>query len=253
MKKLIAGNWKMNGTLAQAQALSRGIVAAVQDFPAIAESCDLALCVPHPHLSVVAAEISNAAGFSLGAQDCAVTKNGAHTGDVSAEMLADIGCRFVIVGHSERRTDHAELNMDISKKATLAIDCGLIPIICVGETEEQREQGGAREVVGRQLDESLPRVDAEIVVAYEPVWAIGTGKTASPEDVAEMHGFIRQRLRNLVPDPQVVRILYGGSMKPENAAELLRCPDVDGGLIGGASLEIKSFVAIAREGVATRD
>ncbi|MCB1581341.1 MAG: triose-phosphate isomerase, partial [Alphaproteobacteria bacterium] len=184
----------------------------------------------------------------FGAQDCSTYDNGAYTGDVSASMLSDSSCSYVIVGHSERRQYQQESNGMVAQKAAQVLKNDMIPIICVGETEAQRESGQAQDIVAAQLRASVPEVDRfhEIVIAYEPVWAIGTGKTASVDDVVEMHGLIREQLQELVPNADKVRILYGGSMKPENAKELLSTENVDGGLIGGASLSAESFLAIAR-------
>lgn len=233
MKKLIAGNWKMNldtqGAAALAQQLANGSVAGV----------DLAVCPVAVHLGVVV-DILKAAGIAAGGQDCSDQDGGAYTGQVSAAMLADIGARYVIVGHSERREYNGETDALVRAKAEQAIAVGLTPIICVGETLEQREAGQEQIVVAEQLAGSIPAGATDYVIAYEPVWAIGTGKVAEPSDVETMHGFIRSKVG------ADVRILYGGSMKPDNAAELLATPNVDGGLIGGASLDAESFLAIAR-------
>jgi triosephosphate isomerase (TIM) len=240
MKKLIAGNWKMNLDLAGAAALA-GDISGHPDYPATSKACDLLICPPFPYLG----RLNLVPGLSLGAQDCAAEDNGAYTGDVSARMLKDLGCAYVILGHSERRQHHGETDAHVAAKAAKAHEHGLIAIICIGETWEEREKGQAQDVVGRHLRDSLPpsATSGNTVIAYEPVWAIGTGKTATPKDAGEMHAFIRGRL----PGPAAKgRILYGGSIKPENAAELLAMPDIDGGLIGGASLKADQFISIAK-------
>jgi triosephosphate isomerase len=187
-------------------------------------------------------------GIAVGAQDCHAKASGAHTGDVSAEMLADAGAAFIIVGHSERRADHGESDAVVKAKAEAAIRAGLVAIVCVGETEAQRRSGQTLDVVGAQLDGSIPAglTGARLVVAYEPVWAIGTGLTPTPADVAEVHAFIRERLGKLLgADGAGVRILYGGSVKPSNAVELMGVANVDGALVGGASLKAVDFIGIA--------
>ncbi len=241
MKNLIAGNWKMNGTLESCLALARGVVEGIQADPQLLKKNEFLICPSYPYLVLVQAELTQA--VALGAQDCAVKNNGAHTGDVSAEMLKNINCSYVILGHSERRADHREQDGYIAEKAAMAHRAGLNTIICVGETEEQREKGIQEEVVGEQLRDSLPtHVTAEnTVIAYEPVWAIGTGKSATPDDIAAMHGFIRDQLED-----ENIRILYGGSMKPSNAADILTIENVNGGLIGGASLKAEDFLGIAK-------
>ena len=242
--KLIAGNWKMNGLLAEAQALAGAIATrAVEAGPA----CELLVCPPAQLLLPVAAALEHSA-VALGGQDCHPAESGAHTGDISAAMLRDVGCRYVIVGHSERRQDHGETSGRVQAKAAAALAAGLCPIVCIGETGAEREAGRAMAVVADQLRSSLPATDgASVVVAYEPVWAIGTGKTATPADVASVHEGIRAGLADLLGGDAAaaVRILYGGSVKPDNAAELLAVPDVDGALVGGASLKADDFLAIA--------
>lgn len=233
IKKLIVGNWKMNLSVTEASALAQQLVNDVTDV------ADLAVCPVFPHLGAVS-DILKVGGISMGAQDCSTQDNGAFTGQVSAEMLNDVGCTYVIVGHSERRQHNSETSGQVAKKAQKALDNGLSPIICVGETLEQRESGKEKDVVGFQLAQSIPEGAMDYVVAYEPIWAIGTGKVANAEDVAEMHAFIRTQVG------ASVRILYGGSMKPDNASELLATQNVDGGLIGGASLTAESFLAIAK-------
>lgn len=248
MKKLIAGNWKMSGTIDTAKKLIADIVNGIHEEPDLAEKCDFLVCPPFLHIYAARHAIQTVDTVMLGGQDCFLKDNGAHTGDVSARMLVDSGCKYVILGHSERRGFHNESSVFISRKVKMAHEQGLIAIVCVGETEEDRDEGEQEEVVALQLRESLPdTVTAEnTVIAYEPVWAIGTGKTALPQDVKDMHAFIRKQLGRRVDNPEKMKILYGGSMKPENAADLLATPNVDGGLIGGASLKASEFLGIAR-------
>lgn len=241
---LIAGNWKMNGLSADALSLVEGLVgqkAAAGEIP-----FEMAVCPPAPLIPLVAKAV-NGSGIGVGGQDCHAAEKGAHTGDVSADLLADLGCGYVIVGHSERRTDHDETDADVRAKAARAQQAGLSAIICIGETEAERDAGETLAVVRRQLSGSVPEAAAaaNTVIAYEPVWAIGTGKTPTAADVQDVHAAIRSHLSGLVGDSaQDIRVLYGGSMKPANAAELLALEDVDGGLIGGASLDAESFWAI---------
>lgn len=247
MKKLIAGNWKMNGSLAAnaalLDALSQGLAAA----PA---ACEVAVCVPAPYLAQVQAMHSALAGLAsieLGAQDVSVHASGAYTGEVSAAMLKDFGCRFAIVGHSERRQYHGESDALVADKAKAALASGITPIVCVGETLAEREAGHTEEVVKRQLAAVIHangHCISEIVVAYEPVWAIGTGKTASPEEAQAVHAVLRAQLKAATDQSARVKILYGGSMNAANAATLLAQPDIDGGLIGGASLKAPDFLTI---------
>ena len=242
MKKLIAGNWKMNGNLATARTLTAGIVDGIKQDEALLDRCDFLISPPFLHLSGVRAAIDHAHGpVMLAAQDCSERDNGAFTGDISAAMLADCGVQAVILGHSERRQFHGESDALVAAKAARAHQAGLMAIICVGEIEAEREAGAHFDVVGRQLAGSLPEgANLEnAVIAYEPVWAIGTGKTATPDDVAAMHRFIREKIGNL-------RILYGGSVKPENAEGLFSTENVDGALIGGASLKADQFLGIAK-------
>lgn len=241
MKKLIAGNWKMNGSKMQAQQLVAELLAGDKG-----SAVDVCLCPPYPYISQVLS-MSLPAHVSVGAQDCSCHgESGAFTGDVSAPMLKDLGCFYVILGHSERRQYQGDTNLLVMKKAELAHKAGLSTIICVGETENERMEGIQDAVVIEQLLESIPQTadGANLVIAYEPVWAIGTGKTATPEDVRAMHAVIRQFLDKKVANAPSVRILYGGSVKPENAAELLSIPHVDGALVGGASLKADQFLAI---------
>ncbi|UFN50810.1 triose-phosphate isomerase [Roseomonas sp. OT10] len=245
VRPLIAGNWKMNGTLREAAALAEGIRAGAAE---VAERAELLVCPPFLHLHVAAAAIAWKP-VSLGAQDCAPQEKGAHTGDVSAPMLADAGCGYVILGHSERRADHGETDAVVKAKAEAAIAAGLVPIVCVGESEAQREAGEAEAVVAAQLAGSLPEgfAAAKGVVAYEPVWAIGTGKTPTEGDIAAMHARMRAELAGrLGAGGQATRLLYGGSVKPSNAAGILALANVDGALVGGASLKAEDFLGIAR-------
>jgi triosephosphate isomerase len=241
-RKLVAGNWKMHGSLATNAALLQALAQA----PAAAE---LAVCVPFPYLAQAQLELRGSS-VAVGAQDVSLHAQGAFTGEVSATMLADFGVRYVIVGHSERRTFHGETDAIVAGKVAAVLKTGMTPIFCLGETLAEREANVTADVVVRQLQAVLNHSGvaefARIVIAYEPVWAIGTGKTATPEQAQEVHALIRQRLAQ--EDAGVatgVRILYGGSMKPGNAAELLRQPDIDGGLIGGAALVAADFIAIA--------
>jgi triosephosphate isomerase len=240
MRQLIAGNWKMNGLRAEAIALAEGVRAGVQGM-----ACDLLVCPPFTVLEAVAKALEGSA-VAVGGQDCHTAQNGAHTGDVSPAMLRDAGATWVILGHSERRQNHGETDELVREKVLAAVEAGLIPIVCVGETEEQRASGQETEVVGWQLAGSLPKPFSG-VVAYEPVWAIGTGKTATDQDVASVHAFVREELvRQFGEAGHGIRILYGGSMRAANAAALLAVPHVGGGLIGGASLKAEDFLAIAR-------
>jgi triosephosphate isomerase len=240
VKPLIAGNWKMHGTMAESAALA----VAVRDGAA-GLTAELLVCPTFLHLAGVAALL---AGFpvAVGGQDCHAAAKGAHTGDVSAPMLRDAGANHVILGHSERRSDHGETDAAVRAKAEAAAGAGLAPIVCVGETEAERLAGRAEAVVERQLAESLPDGFAGII-AYEPVWAIGTGRTPTEADIIAIHGTIRARLAaRFGAAGQGMRILYGGSMKPGNAKAILALPNVDGGLVGGASLVPADFLAIAR-------
>ena len=243
-RPLVAGNWKMNGLRA-----ALGEIAEMGEAydPALRAQVDLALCLPAT-LIAVAAETAVKYKIALGGQDCHAAAAGPHTGDVSAEMLKDAGAVYVIVGHSERRVDHGETSADAQARAAAALRAGLTPIICVGETRAEREAGRAFEVVGAQIDGSIPQAAPEtIVLAYEPVWAIGTGLTPTPDDIARMHGFARAQLTARLGEKAAagVRILYGGSVKPDNASVLLAVADVDGALVGGASLDGRAFMEIA--------
>ena len=246
MKKLIAGNWKMNGSLAVNEALMAALAKGLEVQPA----CDIAVCVPAPYLAQVRAlksADSRLAPVQLGAQDVSAHTAGAYTGEVSASMLGDLGCRYSIVGHSERRQYHAESDAVVADKAKAALAAGITPIVCVGETLAEREAGHTEEVVKRQLAAVIHangHCISEIVVAYEPVWAIGTGKTASPEEAQAVHAVLRAQLKAATDKSARVRILYGGSMNAANAASLLSQADIDGGLIGGASLKAEDFLKI---------
>jgi len=244
MRKLCAGNWKMNGLKAEALALVRGLAARVKAEPL---ACDVLVCPPATVLAAVAAAIGDS-GIALGGQDCHPADRGAHTGDVSAPMLKDAGCRFVIVGHSERRADHGESDAMVRAKGEAALRAGLSVIFCIGETLAERDAGRTLEVVGRQIESSLPPgLEAgDFAVAYEPVWAIGTGRTPTAAQVAEVHGHIRRAIAAKTREQDSVRLLYGGSVKPENAVALMAAGDVDGALVGGASLVAADFWAIAR-------
>jgi triosephosphate isomerase len=246
-RPLIAGNWKMNGLGADADARARAL--ADRARTADAPPCDWVVCPPATAIATVAAAVSGSP-VAVGGQDCHTAVSGAHTGDVSATMLADAGCSHVIVGHSERRADHGEGDALVAAKAAAAHAAGLVAIVCVGETEAERDAGRAHAVVARQIAGSIPAGASALdtVVAYEPVWAIGTGRTPTADDVQAMHAHIRGCVPPSI-DASALRILYGGSVKPGNAAALLRLPDVDGALVGGASLVVDDFWAI---GEATR-
>jgi triosephosphate isomerase (TIM) len=243
-RPLIAGNWKMNGLSADGWALADAIVQGARALPA--DGAELLVCPPATLIGLVAEAVTGSP-VALGAQDCHMKESGAHTGDVAAPMLADLGCRYVIVGHSERRADHGESSATVRAKAEAAQRAGLVAIICVGETWAEREGGKTDAVITAQLSESIPSAANKdnLVVAYEPVWAIGSGKTATAEQVAEVHALIRRQLAARMTSAEAVRILYGGSVKPSNAAELLGVANVDGALVGGASLKAGDFLAIA--------
>jgi triosephosphate isomerase len=240
MRHLIAGNWKMNATAAEAAALAAGIRDGAAGI-----ACDLLVCPPATQLAAVAGLLAGT-GVAVGGQDCHAGPCGAHTGDIAASMLADSGASWVILGHSERRSEHHESDELVREKVMAAVAAGLTPIVCVGETDAQRSDGHQTDVVGRQLMGSLPRGFSG-VVAYEPIWAIGTGRSATEADVEAMHAFIREELARDFPQAGAeMRILYGGSVKPSNAAGLMRLPHVGGALVGGASLAAADFLAIAR-------
>ena len=241
-RKLVVGNWKMHGSHQGNAELLAGIVGA-RPF-----GCDVAVCVPFPYLSETAVALATG-DVRWGAQDCSSHEQGAYTGEVSAGMLAEFGCRYVIVGHSERRAYHDEGDQLVADKAKAALARGITPIVCVGETLAQREAGETEQVVKRQLSaviHTLGHCAGEMVVAYEPVWAIGTGKVATPEQAQSVHAVLRSQLRAATAHADALTLLYGGSVKPDNAAVLFGQPDIDGGLIGGAALKAADFVAICR-------
>ena len=239
MRKLAAGNWKMNGL----QASLAEVAALCMAHPAPA--CDMLLCPPAPLLTRMV-DLAKGTGLAVGGQDCHRATSGAHTGDISAAMLKDAGATYVILGHSERRTDHGETDASVLAKALAAQGAGLIPIVCLGETEADRDAGTTLNVIGRQLAGSVPASATDtLVIAYEPIWAIGTGRTPSLDEIAEVHAFLRDRLiTRFGPLANGMRLLYGGSVKPSNAAEIFALPHVDGALVGGASLKSADFGAI---------
>jgi triosephosphate isomerase len=240
-KKLIAGNWKMNGSTVANEALLKALVAGMTG-----SDCLVAVCVPAPYLAQVQGLVAGS-GIECGAQDVSQHEAGAYTGEVSAAMLKDLGVRYAIVGHSERRQYHGESDALVALKAQRALANGVTPIVCVGETLAEREAGHTEEVVKRQLAAVIHangHCISEIVVAYEPVWAIGTGKTASPEQAQQVHAVLRGQLKAATPQADRIHILYGGSMNAANASQLLGQPDIDGGLVGGASLKAPDFLSI---------
>lgn len=244
-RKLIAGNWKMNGSLAANTILLTEIKNAQ-----VRSSCDVVVCAPAPYLAQCQTELAGGS-IAWGAQDVSAHESGAYTGEISAAMLVDFGAQYVIVGHSERRSYHGEDSELVAQKALRVLAKGLVPMVCVGEALVERESGQTAAVIGQQIDAVLSMVSAadlgRIVIAYEPVWAIGTGVTATPQMAQEVHAMLRTKLaEKSVAAAAKVRILYGGSMKPDNAAELLSMPDIDGGLIGGASLKAVDFLAIVK-------
>lgn len=245
-KNIVAGNWKMNNTLQEGLALAKELETTLNGKKL---NCDVVICTPFIHLASIA-QANASAVFAFGAQNCADKKSGAYTGEVSAAMVASTGAKYVILGHSERRAYYGETNETLKEKVLLALENNLTPIFCIGEVLEEREAGKQNEVVESQIKEALFDLSAEdfgkLVLAYEPVWAIGTGKTATPEQAQEMHAFIRQTIaekygQNVADETS---ILYGGSANAGNAKELFSNPDVDGGLIGGASLKVDAFMPI---------
>jgi triosephosphate isomerase len=244
-RPLVAGNWKMSGLRTSISELGR----VIDRYDAtLAEGVDLLVCPPATLISAFA-DRAKGTKVAIGAQDCHAKASGAHTGDLSAEMLRDAGASAVIVGHSERRSDHGETDVVVRAKAEAALRAKLMAIVCVGETQEQRASGKTLEIVGAQLKASVPAGarPASVVIAYEPVWAIGTGLTPTPDDVAEVHRMIRDGLeRRFGTTARGIRVLYGGSVKPDNASALLTVEDVDGALVGGASLQADDFLAISR-------
>ncbi|MFT3780039.1 MAG: triose-phosphate isomerase [Ottowia sp.] len=244
-RKLVAGNWKMNGSLAANQALVQDLLAGIGQ-PEFDMTCDVAVCPPAPYLAQVRQLLAGSA-IDLGAQDLSQHESGAFTGDVSAAMLKDFGVRYAIVGHSERRQHQGETDVHVAIKVKRALAAGITPIVCVGETLREREEGMTEFIVKRQMSAVIHlngHCISEIVVAYEPVWAIGTGRTATPEQAQSVHAVLRAQLKAATEHAERVRILYGGSMNAANAAELLAQPDIDGGLIGGAALKAPDFLKI---------
>ena len=248
-KKLIAGNWKMNGGLAANASLLQAVLDGSQSM-----NCQAAVCVPAAYLAQVQALLAGQSRVALGSQDVSAQEVGAFTGETSANMLKDFAVRYVIVGHSERRQYHAESDAGVANKAQRALSAGITPIVCVGETLAERQAGQTEEVVKRQLAAVIHtngHCISEIVVAYEPVWAIGTGLTATPEQAQEVHAVLRAQLKAATVHSDRVSILYGGSMNAANAAQLLAQTDIDGGLIGGAALKATDFLAIMAAGSTT--
>jgi triosephosphate isomerase len=244
--KLVAGNWKMHGSLASNQALLTALVSQLEEL----NGMRCAVCVPFPYLAQAQASLTGTK-LAWGAQNLSQYDKGAFTGEVSASMLLEFGCSYVIVGHSERRALFGETDAVVAVKFAAALAAGITPILCVGETLEERDAGRAESVIARQLDAVIAGSGmvglAKSVIAYEPVWAIGTGKTASPEQAQAVHAFIRRKLATLDADIAAALIIqYGGSVKAANAAELFSQPDIDGGLIGGASLQVDEFMAICQ-------
>ncbi len=243
---LVAGNWKMNGSVEEIKALLDGILAGMGDV----KRAEVAVCPPAIYIPQVQSILQGGA-VAWGGQDLSTHESGAYTGEIAGPMLKEFGCAYAIIGHSERRSYHAESDETVADKFEAALKYGLKPIFCIGETLEERESGVTEQVVARQIDAVINKLGVDAlakgVIAYEPVWAIGTGKTASPEQAQEVHAFIRGRIAKQSGDvAQKVRILYGGSMKPGNAAELLAKEDIDGGLIGGAALKAEDFLGICR-------
>ena len=242
---LVAGNWKLNGSRSSVKALATALVDGVSDV-----TCDVLVCPSFVHIQDVQSVVANSA-IKLGSQNCSTQSSGAFTGEVAAEMLQEFGCSHIIVGHSERRQLFGESDAVVAEKAAAVQNAGLIPIICIGETLEEREAGNWQSVMSAQLDAVIAVIGidafANAVIAYEPVWAIGTGKSASSEQAQEVHAMLRSKLADLSSSVAAsVKILYGGSVKPANAKELFSQPDIDGGLIGGAALNADDFLAICR-------
>jgi triosephosphate isomerase len=255
---LIAGNWKMNTDLPRGVELAETIAAGIDEAGSVFDDVDFAVCPPFVHLQAVTAALEGSP-VAVGAQDVHAEDEGAFTSDVSAPMLTSVGCTHVIIGHSERRQYYDETDAEVNQKARQARRHDLVPIICVGETIDQRRAGDAKSVVHAQLEGALDGVDVQtaddLIIAYEPVWAIGTGESATPEQAQDMHAVIREDLSGRYGSDvaEQVELLYGGSMKPHNAADLLSQPDVTGGLIGSASLKAESFLGIAEEAAAVLD
>lgn len=249
-RHLVVANWKMHGGLLSNRHLLQDILVGLGDFSGGAANVDVAVCAPFPYLAQMQSILAGSL-VCWGAQNVCAYAQGAYTGEVSVSMLQDFACRYVLTGHSERRTIFAESDALVAEKSAAALSGGLQPIVCVGETLAQRESGQTIAVVAAQLDAVFQRVDvadlANVVLAYEPVWAIGTGRTASPKQAQEVHAAIRSRVADVdVRVAEKMQILYGGSVKPQNATELFAMPDIDGGLIGGASLVAEEFLAICR-------
>ena len=238
MRPIVAGTWKMNGLAAPSLALATALRDAAPALP-----CDLVVCPPFTQLAALAAALRGSA-VALGAQDCHQAASGAHTGDISAPMLAECGATHVILGHSERRLNHGEIDETVRQKTKAAIAAGLTPIVCVGESADQRAAGAHQDTVGWMIEGSLPE-GFRGIVAYEPVWAIGAGTSATAEDIAAMHAFVHAELSRQFPDA-AIPLLYGGSVNPGNARDILAIPHVGGALVGGASLNAEDFLAIAR-------
>ncbi|APZ43867.1 triose-phosphate isomerase [Acidihalobacter ferrooxydans] len=244
-QRMVAGNWKLNGSKELTRSLLAGITTGLHDDV----SADVVVCPPFVYLEQAAAALADSC-VKLGAQNVCAETSGAFTGEISADMLREVGCQYVIVGHSERRSLYAESDNLVARKFVAARDSGLTPILCVGETLNERERGVTEQVIARQLQEVISLAGAETVasavIAYEPVWAIGSGLTATPDQAQAVHAFMRERLRDSGAKADACCMLYGGSVKPSNAAELFSMPDIDGGLIGGASLVVGDFLAICR-------
>jgi triosephosphate isomerase len=241
-QKLIVGNWKMNGSLAANQALLRGVLDGLEGM-----RVNAAVCAPAVYLPQLQTILKGQGALELGAQDVSMHEQGAYTGEISAEMLREFGVRYAIVGHSERRQYHGEQDLHVALKAQCALQAGITPIVCLGETLAERREGGTEEVVKRQLAAVIHtngHCISEVVVAYEPVWAIGSGLTPTPEEAQQVHSVLRQQLKAATAQADRISILYGGSMNATNAFTLLKQPDIDGGLIGGAALKVSDFLAI---------
>jgi triosephosphate isomerase len=249
-KKIVAGNWKMNKTFAEAQALASEVINMVQDE--VSNQAQAVLCPPYPYLAAISNAVAGSANIHVGAQNCHQQESGAYTGEVSAAMLQSVGVEYVILGHSERRQYFGEDNQLLEAKVKAVLKQGLLPIFCIGESLEEREQDLTFTVLETQLKEGLFHLSnedfARAVIAYEPIWAIGTGKTASSQQAQEVHAFIREQIARAydAAAAENTTILYGGSCNPGNAKELFACPDIDGGLIGGASLKSRDFVDIIK-------
>ncbi|MGN7612646.1 triose-phosphate isomerase [Magnetococcales bacterium HHB-1] len=260
---LVVGNWKMNGRISsskdRAKAIVKGVESLQEQWPKHEELCEVVLCPPFTALTTVQAATKKSI-VEIGGQNMAIEKAGAFTGEISGNMLNDVECRYVILGHSERRALFKEINTTIAKKTATAFKENLIPIVCVGETLEERQEGDTLHVVRGQIDAIIPHIPPEpeiqqkLVIAYEPVWAIGTGQQATPEQAEEVHRYIRETLAAYLGKEisEAIRILYGGSVKPDNAEGLFSNPNVDGGLIGGAALDAKTFLAIIEAALKTQ-